>query len=133
MWLRIDPRLSKPIYAQIVEDIKEAVARQILTGGDRLPSVRELAASMALNPSTVAKAYQELERDRVIEVVRGHGTFVAAPSPPPDRDQRISAMQQLMKQLWIEAQHLQMNSTELLAMMKGTVAEWDRERGRGRV
>lgn len=133
MWLRIDPRLSKPIYLQIVEGVKEAVAKQVLAEGERLPSVRELASSMTLNPNTVAKAYQELERERVIDVVRGRGTFVAALGPLPDKEQRIAAMQELMKQLWIEAQHLQMTSQDLLSMMQTTVAAWDGERGRERV
>lgn len=132
MWLRIDPRLSKPIYLQLVEGVKEAVAKHVLAEGERLPSVRELAASMTLNPNTVAKAYQELERERIIEVVRGRGTFVAPPGPVPDKAQRITAMQAVMKQLWIEAQHLQMTSQDLLDLMKVTVAQWDQEKGRER-
>ncbi|PSR20653.1 MAG: GntR family transcriptional regulator [Sulfobacillus acidophilus] len=133
MWFQIDPRLSKPIYLQIVDGVKEACAKHILNPGDRLPSVRELAAEMTLNPNTVAKAYQELERTHVIEVIRGRGTFVAAPSPVPDKEQRLAAMRDTIKHLWIEAQYLQMTSHDLLALMHATVAEWDRERGRERV
>jgi len=130
VWLRIDPRLSKPIYLQIVDGVKEAVAKQTLLNGERLPSVRELARTMTLNPNTVAKAYQELEREHVIDVVRGQGTFVAAPGSSTGQDQRIAVMQQLMKELWVEAQHLQMTSQDLLAMMETVVAEWDGQKGR---
>ena len=65
---------------------KGAIAAGWLKPGDRLPSVRELAVSLAINHNTVAKAYQELERERVIEVVRGRGTFVADPGERPRPD-----------------------------------------------
>lgn len=132
MWLQVDPRLSTPIYLQIVEGVKEAVAKGILASGDRLPSVREFAASMTLNANTVAKAYQELERRRVIEVIRGRGTFVAEIGLPRDKERRVDEMERVMKQLWVEAQHLQISSQELLAMMASAVAKWDQERGRER-
>lgn len=130
MWFPIDPRSPTPIYQQIVDGVKEAVAKNILQGGERLPSVRELAGLMTLNHNTVAKAYQELERERVIDVVRGRGTFVAAPGSRPDRAERIARMKDIMKQLWVEAHHLQMTSQDLMTMMQDAVLEWDQERGR---
>jgi GntR family transcriptional regulator len=130
MWLRVDPRRSKPLYQQIVDAVKEAVAKKVLQEGERLPSVRELAASMTLNPNTVAKAYQELERAGVIEVIRGRGTFVAALGAKQDHARRLAAMQDLIKQVWIEAQHLQMSDDDLLVFIQQTMAEWDREKGR---
>ncbi|MCY0899515.1 MAG: GntR family transcriptional regulator [Firmicutes bacterium] len=130
MWLRVDPRRSKPLYQQIVDAVKEAVAKKVLEEGERLPSVRELAASMTLNPNTVAKAYQELERAGVIEVIRGRGTFVAALGAKKDHARRLAAMQELIKQVWIEAQHLQMSHDDLLSFVQHTIAEWDREKGR---
>ncbi|CEO88169.1 GntR family transcriptional regulator [Syntrophaceticus schinkii] len=77
MWFDIDQRSSTPIYQQLVEGVKQAVARGILIQGEKLPSVRELAARITINPNTIAKAYQELEREGVIETLRGRGTFVA--------------------------------------------------------
>ncbi len=130
MWFRIDARSPTPIYQQIVDGIKEAVAKNVLQGGERLPSVRELAGLMTLNHNTVAKAYQELERERVIEVVRGRGTFVAEPGSTPDRAERVAHMKDIMKQLWVEAHHLQMTSQDLMTLMKSAVHEWDQERGR---
>lgn len=130
MWFPIDPRSPTPIYQQIVDGVKEAVAKKVLRGGERLPSVRELAGLMTLNHNTVAKAYQELERERVIDVVRGRGTFVAEPGSRPNRTERIAHMKDTMKQLWVEAHHLQMTSQDLMTLMQNAVLEWDQERGR---
>jgi len=108
VWLQVDPRCPTPVYQQIVDGIKAAVAAGWLKPGDRLPSVRDLAVSLAINHNTVAKAYQELERSRVIEVVRGRGTFVANPGqkPPPDVEERIEKLRDTLRLAWIEAYHL---------------------------
>ncbi|WP_304457875.1 GntR family transcriptional regulator [Alicyclobacillus sendaiensis] len=108
LWLRVDPRSPTPVYQQIVDGIKAAVAAGWLKPGDRLPSVRDLAVSLAINHNTVAKAYQELERSRVIEVVRGRGTFVANPGqrPPPDVEERVHKLRDTLRLAWIEAYHL---------------------------
>ncbi len=129
MWFQVDPRSSTPIYQQVVDGIKSAVARGALQSGDKLPSVRELATLMTLNHNTVAKAYQELERSRVIEVLRGRGTFVAAPGPPPDREERVQAMKERMTQMIIEAHHLQISEQELLRMFRESQERWRRTRG----
>src|SRR5579875_179520 len=98
MWFQVDPRSPTPVYQQVVEGVKEAIAKGLLDCGDRMPSVRELATRMTLNHNTVAKAYQELEREHVIEVIRGRGTFVAQPRPTPDRAERIQALSAMVRQ-----------------------------------
>ncbi|RUS46002.1 GntR family transcriptional regulator [Cohnella sp. AR92] len=70
----IDP--SRPLYEQFVEQIRAMIARGELEPGTRLPSVRETAASLRVNPTTVMKTYQELERLELIVTFRGQGTFV---------------------------------------------------------
>jgi GntR family transcriptional regulator len=74
----IDPKSAVPIYRQIAEQIRRSVAAGLLLPGDQLPSVRELAARLLVNPNTVAKVYRDLERDGLLETRRGQGTFVAA-------------------------------------------------------
>ncbi|MCY0880196.1 MAG: GntR family transcriptional regulator [Firmicutes bacterium] len=130
MWLRIDPRQAKPLYLQVVDGVKEAVAKEALKAGDRLPSVRELAATMTLNPNTVAKAYQELEREGVIEVIRGRGTFVAKPGARPHKEEQLNAMKEMMKQVWVEAQHLGLSTPDFLELIRAWTAEWDGAKGR---
>jgi len=72
----LDPRSHLPLWEQIVLQTKEQMLRKILVNGDKLPSVRELATTLVINPNTVSRAYQELERTGVIETIRGKGTFV---------------------------------------------------------
>lgn len=67
----IDARDSRPIYEQIIDQIKEQVMKGILKPGDQLPSVRQLASMLTVNANTVMKAYTELERQEVIETIRG--------------------------------------------------------------
>ena len=68
--------LSKPLYEQILHQIRYAVARKDIELGSKLPSVRELAQQLKVNPNTVMRAYQELERDVITETRRGQGTFI---------------------------------------------------------
>lgn len=76
MIIILDPRSHLPLWEQIVLQTKEQILRKILVNGDKLPSVRELATTLVINPNTVSRAYQELERTGVIETIRGKGTFV---------------------------------------------------------
>lgn len=75
--IQLDPRSNTPIWEQIVQNIKELVLKSMLAPSDKLPSVRELASLLVINPNTVSKAYQELERQGIIETLRGKGTFVS--------------------------------------------------------
>jgi len=128
MWFRVDPRLPKPVYQQVVDGVREAVAKGLLREGDKLPSVRELATLMTLNHNTIAKAYQQLEREHVIDVVQGRGTFIAASRLLPDRQERIKKMNDIMKQMIVEAHYLQLSEDDLLALLRGAIREWERGR-----
>ena len=74
----LDYRDARPIYTQIIASIKEQITAGILKTGDRLPSVRELAAQLAINPNTIARSYRALESDGWIVTVPGKGCFVSA-------------------------------------------------------
>lgn len=74
--LTIDKNSSKPYYEQLVLGIKQQVVTGILQPGDRLPSVRELAKELLMNPNTISKAYKVLEVENVIVTVKGKGTFI---------------------------------------------------------
>jgi GntR family transcriptional regulator len=73
----VDPRSPTPIYDQISSQVKHACAAGTLRRGDILPSVRQMAVSLRVNPNTVARAYRELEAEGVVESRKGQGTFVA--------------------------------------------------------
>lgn len=76
MFLTIDPNRPLPLFSQIMEGIRLAIATGRVGSGDRIPSIRELAVELRVNPNTVAKAYQELERQGVVEAKRGAGYYV---------------------------------------------------------
>jgi GntR family transcriptional regulator len=74
---RLDPRSGVPTYLQLVDQVRRAVLLGYLREGDRLPTVREVAAAVVVNPNTVAKAYRELERSGLVTPRAGQGTFVS--------------------------------------------------------
>ena len=74
--LTVDPRSGVPIYLQIIEQIKRSIALGVLQTGEQLPTVKQLAIDLTVNPNTVARAYRELEREEVIETAPGRGSFV---------------------------------------------------------
>jgi GntR family transcriptional regulator len=76
MFLPVDPASGLPVYRQIMDQVRRMVVAGRLSPGERLPSIRELAATLQINPLTVGKAYGELERDGIIEMRRGLGMYV---------------------------------------------------------
>ncbi|MGP6158030.1 MAG: GntR family transcriptional regulator [Vulcanimicrobiaceae bacterium] len=74
----VDPRSGVPLYLQLIEQVKRAVALGALEPGEQLPTVKALALDLTINPNTVARVYRELERDGVIETSPGRGSFVRA-------------------------------------------------------
>ncbi len=74
--LTVDTRSGVPIYLQIIEQVKRSVALGVLVPGEQLPTVKQLALDLTVNPNTVARAYRDLERDEVIETSPGRGSFV---------------------------------------------------------
>lgn len=86
MIITLRPGDPRPLYQQIVDEVRRAVALGTLQAGDPLPSVRQLAAELRVNPNTVQQAYRELERAGVAYARRGQGTFVAAPGDEPERE-----------------------------------------------
>lgn len=80
--LRLRPSAGTPLYRQIVDEVRSAFVRGLLTPGEKLPSVRELSAQLGVNPTTVVKAYDGLEAERLIVRRQGVGAFVAESTDP---------------------------------------------------
>lgn len=100
--IKLDIKSSKPLYEQIIEQIKYHVIKGYLKPGDPIPSVRRLAIELKITPSTVAKAYQELERQKVIETIRAQGTFIAeSVSLKPD-EEKLEAIRKEITSLMME-------------------------------
>jgi GntR family transcriptional regulator len=88
---RVDGRAVAPPYLQIVQQVRQALRMGLLDVGDRLPGVREVVATTAVNPNTVLKAYRDLEHAGLVEARPGYGTFVLKrpPGPPPGTHTRL--------------------------------------------
>ena len=105
MQLHVNPSDELPIYRQIVRQVTDAIAGGRLAAGERLPSHRDLAARLVIAPLTVKKAYDELEREGLIQTERGRGTFVAAGAAEVDREEQMDRLGELVRQL-LQRAHL---------------------------
>jgi GntR family transcriptional regulator len=92
--LRVDPRDAVPIWKQIEDGVRRLVASGALAAGGAVPSVRDLARDLRVNPATVSKAYQRLTDAGTLEVRRGEGTFVAAAPPAMARSERTRTLRE---------------------------------------
>ena len=103
MEIRIDAKSGVPFYRQIIEQVKFAIARGAVASGDRLPTVRQLAVDLSINPNTVIRAYRELEIEGVLETQQGSGTFVGTKEPEVDELERQRMLDQILTELLARA------------------------------
>ena len=96
--VHLDYRDARPIYTQIVDNFRTQIASGILQPGDKLPSVRELATQLSINPNTIQRAYRELEQRGFIQTLPGKGCFVCGVSETPDWGKLDSVISQLLSQ-----------------------------------
>jgi GntR family transcriptional regulator len=119
---QIDPHSGIPVYRQMMGQVKYYVASGALHGGDQLPSIRELAQTLAVNPTTVVKAYSELEHERVIEMRHGKGAFVTQTPPSLTTAEREKALRRLCRQLAIEARQMGAPLPQVLRILEAELA-----------
>ncbi len=106
MIIRIDPQSAEPLFEQVVFAVKTAVAKGTAKEGHRLPSVRELARELAINPNTVVRAYEALERDGVIVRRQGAGCFLSGRGSDLAASERRKQLTELLRRAATEAFHL---------------------------
>ncbi len=109
----LDPRLPTPLYAQIAERVRVAVASAELAAGDALPSVRALAAKLRVNPATVVQAYRDLEQEGLVDMRQGAGSFVADVAPERRARARAAGARRLVRELLADAARQGVTSDEL--------------------
>ena len=126
MDIRIDPDSTVPIYLQIIEGIQHQVATGALKPGEQLPTVRELATTLRINPNTVARAYDQLDSAKVISTQQGRGTFVRE---QPDQEHLSQLRQEQLKTLMDStvgrALSMGYSLAEIRAAFEAQAARWD--------
>jgi GntR family transcriptional regulator len=113
LFINIDPSSGLPIYLQIAQQIKTAVAMGRLEPEEPLPSVRQLAVELAVNPNTVARAYLDLEIEGVIYKRQGAGTFVSGQGVRVSKVERRRVLSELLERALVEGINLGLSEREL--------------------
>ena len=109
MQLNIEPSSSWPVYVQVIDQIKRDIALSRLVEGDRLPTVRDLAIRLAINPNTIAKAYKLLEQEGVIVTKAGAGAFVGAIESGLNKTVKKRIISESMERTAVDAYHMQVD------------------------
>ncbi|ONI43700.1 hypothetical protein AN641_09305 [Candidatus Epulonipiscioides gigas] len=104
---------KRPIYAQLVDGIKEQVLKGFLKPGDKILSIRQLASDLCITPNTVARAYSELERQKILISVKGRGNFVNDQYNFKRSEERQEELKKLLIQLCIDWQFAGFTEEEL--------------------
>jgi GntR family transcriptional regulator len=128
---QINPNSGVPVYRQMVDQVKYYIASETLKPGDQLPSIRELAQKLAINPTTVVRVYSDLEHEGVIETRHGKGAFVTDSGHHMNAAERERILRTLARHLAVEAvqmrapaaQVLKVVREELTDLMKGAETE----------
>ena len=119
MFERIDTRSPTPIYAQIAERVRVAVAAGELKTGDALPSVRALATRLRVNPATVVQAYRDLEMEKIVDMRQGAGTFIAEVSADTRSRERHAAAKRLVRDMLAEAARIGIGRDDIKRALAG--------------
>jgi GntR family transcriptional regulator len=125
MFLSIDPHSGIAIYEQIVRQVKFAVAEGTLVPGQLLPSVRQLALQLAINPNTIARAFQQLQSDGVLEALRGRGLIVQHTAPQLCRQARQELVAERLRSVLAEALHAGLAPTAIKRLVGDQLQQLD--------
>jgi GntR family transcriptional regulator len=124
MQYEINSASRLPIYQQLVQQVREAIARGDLKPDEQLPSVRQLSRDLVINPNTVARAYTELERDGLLNNRPGRGVFVAEPKGELTKDARRRRLFEILDRFLTEAVHLGFSGEEVLRLVTSRSAQF---------
>lgn len=110
--IHLDYRDSRPIYEQVKDGFRQRIIQEIIQKDEKLPSVRELATALTINPNTIQRAYRELEQEGYVYTVPGKGSFVAG--IPDSQGARVKELWDEIEQGILELQYLGMDQEEIL-------------------
>jgi GntR family transcriptional regulator len=128
MLIQINYKSGKPVYIQVMDQVKAAAASGALKPGEALPCIRPLAEELRVNRNTIAKAYSELENMGVIETIPGKGCFLAQNNSPLRKDVRRKMLIEEIDQAIVQAHHLQVSRDEFIEAVRQRLAVFDQKR-----
>ena len=127
MLIQLNFKSGKPVYLQVVDQVKAAAASGALRAGEALPSIRPMAEQLRINRNTVAKAYEELEAQGVIETIMGKGCFLKQNNSPLKKEIRVKMVADEIDGAIVQAHHLQIGEREFLGLVKERLEAFERE------
>ena len=127
MIFQINFKSGKPVYLQLIDQIRHAAAAGALRAGEALPSLRPLAEELRINRNTVAKAYAELESQGIIETIPGKGCFLKATDSPFTKQTRQKLLAQEIDQAIVAAHHLQIEDADFLGLVRDRLKHFRRK------
>jgi GntR family transcriptional regulator len=128
MFIQIDPHNGLAIYDQVVRQVKFGIADGVLRKGELVPSVRELARQLAINPNTVARAYRQLQDEQLLDAVRGTGLQVADTALRQCRQERRQLIGERIRSVLAEAAQSGLDPDELSALVEREMSKVYRRR-----
>jgi GntR family transcriptional regulator len=128
MMLQVNFKSGKPVYLQVVDQIKAAAASGAIKSGEPLPGIRPLAEELRINRNTIAKAYAELENQGVIETLPGKGCFVKSSASPLKKDIRRKLLIEEVDAVIVQAHHLQVPAQEFLDLVRNRLEALEEKR-----
>ena len=126
MLFQIDFKAGKPVYLQLVDQVRYAAASGMLRPGEPLPGIRTLAEELRINRNTIAKAYAELESQGVIETLPGKGCFLKANHSPFTKSVRDKLLEKEIDAAVVTAHHLQIGRDAFMEMVKERLEHFER-------
>jgi GntR family transcriptional regulator len=127
MIIRVDTDSTVPIFEQIISEVKAAVAREAAVPGEMIPSVRQMAAQVLVNPNTVARAYRELEREGIVYTRKGLGVFISDGAAKLSRHDRRDEVERRFAELVAEARRAGLSDTELQDALRRAMNHHEKE------
>ena len=125
MQIRIDNASDRPVYQQIIDQVKRDIALGRLNKDEKLPTVRQLGKQIAINPNTIAKAYRQLEQEGIIVTKPGAGAFVANLDSNLSRAVRKKIISEELERIAVEAFHMQIDRQTLMELFNNAVEKFN--------
>jgi GntR family transcriptional regulator len=127
MIFKVDFKSGKPVYLQLVDQVRYAAASGALRAGEPLPSVRQLAEELRVNRNTIAKAYTELENQGVIETIPGKGCFLRENNSPFTKHAKEELLEKAIDDAVVTAHHLQIDRETFLSLVRERLTWFERK------